>query len=59
MTISSNFQIGFVNISVRDKCMKSARILIANLTSKHPALISDLIVSLKKDFVLVGKVSYF
>lgn len=51
------FQIGFVNNSVRDKCMKSSRILIANLASKHPNLISDLLVALKKDFIFVGKVN--
>ncbi|XP_065206271.1 ectopic P granules protein 5 homolog isoform X2 [Planococcus citri] len=53
------FQVGFVNVSVRDKCMKNSRILIANLTSKHPELISDLVVSLKKEFVLVGKFSLY
>lgn len=51
------FQIGFVNNSVRDKCMKSSRILIANLASKHPNLISDLLIALKKDFIFVGKVN--
>lgn len=52
-----NLQIGFVNNAVRDKCMKSSRILIANLASKHPNLISDLILALKKDFIFVGKVN--
>lgn len=49
-------QIGFVNGAVRDKCMKPARILISSLTNKYPHLISDLMLALKKDFILVGKV---
>lgn len=39
--------------------MKSVRSLLRDLTTKHPSLISDLIMALKKDFSLVGKVRIY
>lgn len=37
------FQIGFLNPVTRDTCFKSARIMLVNLTAKHPKLISKIL----------------
>ncbi|XP_054283200.1 ectopic P granules protein 5 homolog [Macrosteles quadrilineatus] len=39
-------EIGFLNVTTRDTCHKSARIMLANLTSKYPALMTDIIARL-------------
>ncbi|RZF35977.1 hypothetical protein LSTR_LSTR005390 [Laodelphax striatellus] len=41
-------QIGFLNDTTRDVCSKSARIMLTNLTNKHPMLMSVIIDKLKK-----------
>nr|CAD7569208.1 unnamed protein product [Timema californicum] len=53
------FRIGFLSGATKELCSKPARMLLANITSKHPSLISDLLVKLRDNFSLVGKVSNY
>ncbi|XP_043289159.1 ectopic P granules protein 5 homolog isoform X2 [Venturia canescens] len=53
------FQIGFLSTKTKDSCSKDARSLLTNLTSKHPALLSDIIVKLRDNFESVGKLSIY
>nr|CAD7586275.1 unnamed protein product [Timema genevievae] len=53
------FQIGFLSSATKELCSKPARMLLANITSKHPSLISDLLVKLRDNFSLVGKLSLY
>ncbi|KAJ8667148.1 hypothetical protein QAD02_008810 [Eretmocerus hayati] len=53
------FQIGFLSSRTQDSCSKDARSLLANLTSKYPSLLSDIVAKLKDNFGSVGKLSLY
>ncbi|XP_050432163.1 ectopic P granules protein 5 homolog [Adelges cooleyi] len=56
---TSLFKIGFVNNSTKEKCQKTCRALLSNLTDKHPFLISDILSVLKKHIDEVGSGSMY
>lgn len=53
------FAIGFLSEKTQDSCSKDARSLLSNLTSKHPSLLSDILLKLKDNFGSVGKLSLY
>ncbi|KAF4516976.1 hypothetical protein B566_EDAN005578 [Ephemera danica] len=53
------FQVGFVSKATQESCSKTARSLLANLTTKHPCLISDIFASLKQQLESVGTLSLY
>ncbi|KAH0560783.1 ectopic P granules protein 5 homolog isoform X1 [Cotesia glomerata] len=53
------FRIGFLSEKTQESCSKDARSLLSNLTSKYPALLSDILLKLRDNFVSVGKLSLY
>lgn len=53
------FQIGFLSKKTQDTCSKDARSLLSNLTDKYSSLLSDILLKLRDNFVLVGKLSLY
>ncbi|KYQ47638.1 hypothetical protein ALC60_13394 [Trachymyrmex zeteki] len=51
--------IGFLSEETQESCSKDARLLLSNLTSKYPTLLSDILQKLKDNFVSVGKLSLY
>ncbi|XP_008546899.1 ectopic P granules protein 5 homolog [Microplitis demolitor] len=53
------FRIGFLSEKTQESCSKDARSLLSNLTNKYPALLSDILIKLRDNFVSVGKLSLY
>ncbi|XP_069674865.1 ectopic P granules protein 5 homolog isoform X3 [Periplaneta americana] len=53
------FQVGFLSTATQDSCSKTARVLLANITSRHPSLLSDVLCKLRDNFSQAGKLSLY
>ncbi|PNF33683.1 hypothetical protein B7P43_G12333, partial [Cryptotermes secundus] len=53
------FQVGFLSSATQDSCSKTARVLLANITSRHPLLLSDVLYKLQDNFTQAGKLSLY
>ncbi|XP_066999967.2 ectopic P granules protein 5 homolog [Anabrus simplex] len=53
------FQIGFLSSATQESCSKTARVLLSNITSKHPTLLSDILAKLVDNFTQAGKLSLY
>ncbi|KAK7871957.1 hypothetical protein R5R35_004755 [Gryllus longicercus] len=53
------FQIGFLSSATQESCSKSARVLLSNITTKHPSLLSDILAKLMDNFTQAGKLSLY
>lgn len=45
-----------MSTATQDSCSKTSRVLLANITSRHPALLSDILFKLRDNFTQTGKV---
>ncbi|XP_050307718.1 ectopic P granules protein 5 homolog [Anthonomus grandis grandis] len=52
-------QVGFISQNTQETCSKSARILLSHITSKYPALLSDILKAVYDNMDTVGSLSLY